>query len=125
GGDRAMKRFGLIVGALLIAATLGINSQAAITQKKISKERAQEIALQRAPGKVESSELEREHGKLVYSFDIRKDKGVITEVQVDPKTGKIISVEEESAEQEKAGRRKKEKGKHNEAHPPHQKKNQQ
>ena len=48
-------------------------------------------------GKIEDAELEREHGKLVYSFDIRNPKGTITEVQIDAKTGKIVSVEEENA----------------------------
>ena len=43
-----------------------------------------------------------ENGKLVYSFDIRNKKGTITEVQVDAKTGKIVSVEEEDAEKEAA-----------------------
>src|SRR3989442_11495320 len=63
------------------------------SQAKITKEHAQEIALQRAPGKVESGELEREHGKLVYSFDIRNSKGTIDEGQVSAITGKIVRVE--------------------------------
>ena len=47
-------------------------SQARLAREaKITKEQAQEIALKRAPGTVESSELEREHKQLVYSFDIR------------------------------------------------------
>src|SRR5436305_13571607 len=63
---------------------------------KITKEQAQEIAIKRAPGNVESAELEREHGKLVYSFDIRNSKGTITEVQVSAITGKVVSVEHEN-----------------------------
>ena len=51
-------------------------------EAKITMEQARETALKRAPGNIESSELEREHGKLVYSFDIRNSKGTITEVQV-------------------------------------------
>ena len=78
---------------------------------KISKERAQEIALQRAPGKVESAELEREHGKLVYSFDIRNAKGTIDEVQVSAITGKVVRVEHENKKQEAAEKRKDEKEK--------------
>ena len=65
-------------------------------QAKISKERAQEVALRRAPGTVESSELEREHGKLVYSFDIRNAKGTIDEVQVSATTGRVVRVEHET-----------------------------
>ena len=57
---------------------------------------AREIALKQATGKIEGEELERENGKLLYSFDIRTDKGTITEVQVDAKTGKVLSAKEES-----------------------------
>ncbi len=81
-------------------------------QAKITKERAQEIALKRAPGTVESSELEREHGKLVYSFDIRNAKGTIDEVQVSAITGKIVRVEHETKKQEEAEKRKEKKEKH-------------
>ena len=73
---------------------------------KISKERAQEVALKRAPGTVESAELEREHGKLVYSFDIRNAKGTIDEVQVSAITGKVVRVEHENKQQEAGEKRK-------------------
>lgn len=69
-------------------------------QAKITKAQAREIAAKRAAGKIEGEELEREHGKLVYSFDIRNARGTITEVQVDAKTGKIVSTEEETKAQE-------------------------
>jgi uncharacterized membrane protein YkoI len=72
------------------------------SQARITKEQAQEIALKRAPGTVESGELEREHGKLVYSFDIRNAKGTIDEVQVSAITGKIVRVEHETKAQEEA-----------------------
>ncbi len=44
--------------------------------------------------------MEREHGRLVYSFDIRNDRGTITEVQVDAKDGSVVSVEEENEQKE-------------------------
>ncbi len=75
-------------------------------QAKTTKERAQEIALKRAPGTVESGELEREHGKLVYSFDIRNSRGTIDEVQVSAITGKIVRVQHETKKQEAAEKRK-------------------
>lgn len=78
---------------------------------KITKEQAQEIALKRAPGTVESAELEREHGKLVYSFDIRNASGTIDEIQVSAITGKVVRVEHESKEQEEAEKRKEAKEK--------------
>ena len=67
---------------------------------KISMEQARTTALKKAPGKIESEELEREHGKLVYSFDIRTSDGTITEVQVSAINGKVVSVEHETKEQE-------------------------
>ena len=83
------------------------------SQARITKDQAQEIALKRAPGTVESGELEREHGKLVYSFDIRNAKGTIDEVQVSAITGKIVRVEHETKAQEEAEKRADEKkGKH-------------
>jgi uncharacterized membrane protein YkoI len=82
--------------------------QAALQKEaKISMEKAREIALKKAPGKVESSELEREHGKLIYSFDIRTSKTDITEVNVDAMDGKVIAVEHESPKKE-ADEKKKE-----------------
>jgi uncharacterized membrane protein YkoI len=83
-------------------------------EAKITKEQAQETALKRAPGNVESGELEREHGKLVYSFDIRNAKGTITEVQVSAITGKVVRVEHENKKQEADEKRKEsgEKKKH-------------
>src|SRR2546421_5585369 len=78
-------------------------------EAKITKEQAQETALKRAPGNVESAELEREHGKLVYSFDIRNAQGTIDEVQVSASTGRVVRVEHENKKQEAAEKRK-EKG---------------
>lgn len=71
-------------------------------QARVSQEQAERTALARVPnGKVHGAELEREHGKLVWSFDISQD-GVsgVTEIQVDAGTGKIVLQKKESAAQE-------------------------
>jgi Peptidase propeptide and YPEB domain len=88
------------------------NNQAKLAkQAKLTMEQAREIALKRAPGTIEEEELEKEHGKLVYSFDIRNSQGAITEVQVNAKDGSIVSVEEEDAKKEAEEKRKeKQKG---------------
>ena len=62
-------------------------------------EQARATAVAKAPGDVKSSELEREHGKLVYSFDIKTTSG-IREIQVDADSGVIVSDEVESAADE-------------------------
>ncbi len=84
--------------------TVPASTDQATMQKeaKISMEKAREIALKKAPGTIESSELEREHGKLIYSFDVRSSKGSIKEVNVSAINGKVVSVLHESAAKEAA-----------------------
>jgi hypothetical protein len=89
------------LGMTLTVCVLVAGTSASATQRrKIGMTRARAIAAEKAPGHIESAELEKEHGKWVYSFDIRNDKGTITEVQVDAYSGAIASVEEENAQQE-------------------------
>ncbi len=91
--------------------------QAALQKEaKISMEKAQEIALKKVPGKIESSELEREHGKLIYSFDIRTSKPGIMEVNVDALNGKVIAVEHESPKKEADEKKKEAKEKDSTKH---------
>lgn len=64
-------------------------------QAKISQEDAAKTALAKVPdGKVQAAELEKEHGKLIWSFDISMPKSKnITDIQVDAMTGKIVSTQ--------------------------------
>jgi uncharacterized membrane protein YkoI len=95
---------------VLVLGFYSMIAQAADTQKsleaqaKIDKQHAQQIALARAPrGVVQSGELEREHGHLVWSFDISNPKSRdITEVQLDATTGKIVHVASENPAQQAA-----------------------
>jgi hypothetical protein len=68
-------------------------------EAKITMKQASETALQAVPGKIKEAELEREDGKLVYSFDI-KTKGGIKEVHIDAIDGKVLSTDAESAADE-------------------------
>lgn len=64
-------------------------------------DQAREIAVKKAPGEVKSSELEKEQGKIVYSFDIQQpNEKKITEVQVSALDGSIVSIKKESAANE-------------------------
>ena len=67
-------------------------------EAKITLEAATHSALAKVPGgTIKSSELEREHGKLIWSFDIAMPKSKsITEVQVDALSGKIVSTQVET-----------------------------
>ena len=69
---------------------------------KIAKADAQQTALQQVPnGTVKEAEIEKEHGKLIWSFDIAvPDSQNIKEVAVDAMTGQVISVETETPEQQ-------------------------
>ena len=72
-------------------------------QAKVSETVAAATAQRRVPkGKIEGVELERENGKLMFSYDIKTTgKSGIDEVNVDAITGKIIGFGHESAATEK------------------------
>ena len=90
------------IGACVAAFTACADSQkpdpALLAQAKVEHAAAERTALTKVPGGViKESELEREHGKLVWSFDVQppKSKNII-EVQVDAVTGKVVSVTTET-----------------------------
>jgi uncharacterized membrane protein YkoI len=111
-----------IVGIILTAAALAgcstekseADKQAAeaklMAEAKISKADAQATALAQVPnGTVKEGELEKEHGKLIWSFDISTPGTTdIMEVNVDAMTGTVVSTDKEKAEDE-AKESKKEK----------------
>ncbi len=68
------------------------------TEAKIDRAAAEKTALTRVPnGHIREGELEREHGRLVWSFDIAPPSSAdIIEVQVDALTGRIVSVATET-----------------------------
>jgi uncharacterized membrane protein YkoI len=85
-----------------------------MAQAKVSKDDAGKTALAKVPnGTIKEGELEKEKGKLIWSFDITTpDTKDITEVNVDAITGDVVSVEKEAAEsetKEAAGKKAKDK----------------
>jgi uncharacterized membrane protein YkoI len=112
----------LVAGFLVVGLCVSAGAQTQTAKKskipaalkkdaKISIEEARATALKKVPGEIQEEELEKENGKLVYSFDIRatgqKD---ITEVQVSAIDGSIVSVEKENAASE-AKEKKQDSGK--------------
>lgn len=96
------------VAAVVIAVAAGCASeqqeQAEMqSEAKITKEQAQATAMEKAPGgTIKEGELEKEGGKLIWSFDIATPGTKnTTEVNVDAITGAIVSVSTESPESEK------------------------
>lgn len=68
-------------------------------EANVSLDSARTIALHRVRnGHVAAEELEREHGRLIYSFDVKvPGKSGIQEVNVNAITGVVIDVHHESA----------------------------
>jgi len=102
----------ILVALLALPAWAGGHTKAALSKEaKITMEEAQKTALAKEPGKIKSKELEREKGRLIYSFDIKTADG-IHEVNVDAMTGEVVedTVESAAAEaKEKAADKKQQK----------------
>ena len=62
---------------------------------KISLEEARKIALEQVEGKIVDEELEKEHGRLQYAFDIKKSDGRMFDVEIDAITGEVLQAIEE------------------------------
>jgi uncharacterized membrane protein YkoI len=92
---------GLLAGGLLAGGLVGCESEHH-AEAKISKAAAAATALAQVPGgTVKDSELEKEHGKWIWSFDIAiPDSQNIKEVAVDANTGKVLAVETETPDQQ-------------------------
>lgn len=90
---------GLIVVAGLLSAAPTLVQQAGVTQAEppITLQAARKVALARGPGgKIQDEELEREHGWLVYSFEITaQGRSGTQEVLVDANDGGVMSVQQE------------------------------
>jgi len=96
----------------ILTTTLAAGSLFAATTKvkpKITMSEARTIALKKAAGTVKSEELENEHGKWIYSFDIATSKSDITEVNVDAFNGKVVAVQHENAAKEAAEKKQEKK----------------
>jgi uncharacterized membrane protein YkoI len=79
-------------------------SQATLMKEaKVSEATARATALAQVPnGSVKSSEIERENGKLIYSFDITvPGKTGIEEVNVNALDGSVVGREHETPKSEK------------------------
>lgn len=79
------------------------------SQAKVSRSDAEKVALAKVPGgTIKEAELEKEKGRLIWSFDISTHGTAdITEVNVDAITGELVGVEKETPTQQ--AKEKKEK----------------
>ena len=77
---------------VMAAAALGGGTEAIAAKgpaPKIPMAQAREMALKLAPGKIISSEYEKEGGIWRYSFDIQQ-RGNVQEIGIDGRTGKVV-----------------------------------
>lgn len=100
----AMKsQFGKLAGSLIVVAFLVGGCATSPSNAKISRADAERSALAKVPnGTIKEGELEKEHGRLIWSFDISTPGSAeITEVHVDANTGEVIATEKETEAHEK------------------------
>jgi uncharacterized membrane protein YkoI len=97
----------LLSGTILVAGLLGCatdkDREAKLqAQAKVSRSEAEKIALAKVPnGTIKEGEIEKEKGKLIWSFDIATPGAAdITEVQVDAMSGELVAIEKESPAQQ-------------------------
>ncbi len=90
------------VGGAPLANAANASQDALKAEAKVTEVDARTTALAKVPnGTVQSSSLEKEHGRFVWSFDIAQSTTKdLTEVQVDATTGAIASVKKETPAQE-------------------------
>ncbi|MEO7177963.1 MAG: PepSY domain-containing protein [Allosphingosinicella sp.] len=88
-----------VVTAALAASPLLAKPQGARITMAAARAKALKVVPQ---GRIKSAELEREHGRLIYSFDIAAPgKTGIEEVQISAVDGSLVSVEHESPAKER------------------------
>jgi uncharacterized membrane protein YkoI len=82
-----------------------VETQAELQKEaKLSMPDARTMALHTVPGAaIQAGEIEREGGKLIYSFDMKvAGKSGIDEVNIDATSGKLVSNQHETPAAEKA-----------------------
>ena len=110
--QRSRSRLAFLASVAVAASALAnASSQAADTAVKPSagtlpRAVAEKIALARVrSGRILEGELEVEHERLVWSFDIARPKSAeITEVQIDAHDGSVVSVSRETPAEEQKER---------------------
>jgi len=121
---RRAKLFAAVIYGMLIVATMTFvhfpalqadDPQEHAAHARITAEQAREVALRAVPGTVTDSELERENGRLIYSFEITRPheraasygarKPTIVEVNVSALDGSIVNIHREHADRREVKQR--------------------
>jgi uncharacterized membrane protein YkoI len=68
---------------------------------KLSEADARQVVMAKLPNAtIKEAELEKEHGKIIWSFDITVPDKSVTEVNVNAVTGELVNMEKEDAKAE-------------------------
>jgi uncharacterized membrane protein YkoI len=111
---RHLTTLALCAGLLLPATRLAAQDQGAmrnvpdslVAKAKVKEDSARAIALKRVPGSVQTVELERKRGRLVYEFEIqRSGRQGLTKVDVNAMNGHVVGVVSEGAKGRRAAPR--------------------
>ena len=100
------KTFRLLRVTRILAVAAGCAAAASTTfaaSTDLTKEAARSAALAAVPGgAVQSAELETEHGRRIWSFDIKvAGSPNVIEIQIDARTGAVVSKTIESPRDQK------------------------
>ena len=93
---------GILAGCVIGCATEKEHEAKLAAEARISRADAEKTALAKVPnGTIKEGELEKEKGKLIWSFDISvPDSKDIKEVNVDAITGDVVGIETETPAQQ-------------------------
>src|ERR1017187_6851650 len=99
--------FTVLCGAILVVGMMGCatgkdGETKLQAQAKVSRPEAEKIALAKVPGgTIKEGEIEKEKGKLIWSFDIATPGAAdITEINVDAMSGEVVAIEKETPAQQ-------------------------
>lgn len=79
-----------------VEGSIAIRNQSVIKAarlSRISSDKAMQIAIAKAPGRVIKSALENEDGYLIYAIKTESKSGARSEVLIDAGTGKVLDIQ--------------------------------
>lgn len=100
---KTLRLLNAVALAALMASPAVYASSSNNHHARISRAQAEKIALAKEPGTIKTGEVEKEHGRTIYSFDVQT-KDAVHEVNVDVYSGKVVedSIESPADEAQEA-----------------------
>ena len=86
-----------------VSDTSGVTAAPGAQGGDITEKRAIQIARAQVAGKVVEVEREVENGVDMWGVEIKTDAGVVKEVEIDAKSGKVLNIEDEDDDDDDDG----------------------